>query len=202
MTAITISRQLGSPGTDVAHEVAQRLGYRVVWRQLINQAACRAGVPEVALATIDDLGLLGLRPSPQARQAYLTAVRQVMEQLAAEGNVVIVGRAGQVILHGRPDVLHVKIVAPLAWRIERIAQAHAVPIEAARAQVEASDRSRRNYLRRYYHARWDDAALYDLAINAERLSPAAAADLICGALDRLTQAPAGPIPPQREPPLD
>jgi len=179
MTTITISRQLGSLGTSIAHVVAQRLGYRVVWRELINQAAQRAGAPEVALATIDDLGILGLRPSPQARQAYHQAVQQVMEELAAEGRVVIVGRAGQVILRGRPDVLHVKVIAPLSLRAERVAHRQNIPIAAARAQVEASDRTRRNYLRRYYHARWDDPELYDLIINTERLTPTAAAELIC-----------------------
>ncbi len=179
MTTITISRQLGSLGTSIAHVVAERLGYRVVWRELINQAAQRAGAPEVALATIDDLGILGLRPSSQARQAYHQAVQQVMEELATEGRVVIVGRAGQVILRGRPDVLHVKVIAPLSLRAERVAHRQNIPVAAAQAQVEASDRTRRNYLRRYYHARWDDPELYDLIINTERLTTAAAAELIC-----------------------
>jgi cytidylate kinase len=154
---------------------------------VINQAARRAGAPEVALATIDDLGLLGLRPSPKARRAYHQAVRQVMEELAAKGNVVIVGRAGQVILRDRPDVLHVKIIAPQALRAERIAREQGIPMEAAWAQVEASDRTRRNYLRRYYHARWDDPELYDLVINTGRISPEAAAGLICQALESLLQ---------------
>lgn len=177
--AITISRQLGSLGSLIAQMVAQRLGYRLVWRELINQAARRACVPEVALATIDDLGLLGIRPSPQARAAYHQAVRQVMEELVSEGHVVIVGRAGQVILHGHPEVLHVQVVAPVAVRAERIARRQNIPFEAALAQVTASDRTRRNYLRRYYRARWDDPLLYDLVVNTERLTPAAAAELIC-----------------------
>ena len=202
MATITISRQLGSQGTQVAHEVAQRLGYRVVWRELINQAARRAGVPEVALATIDDLGLLGLRPSVKARRAYHQAVRQVMEELAAKGDVVIVGRAGQVILRQRPGVLHVKIIAPLALRVERIALLQNITIEAARAQVEASDGSRRDYLRRYYHARWDDPQLYDLMINTERLMPELAADLVCQALARRLQATAPDAPQKPECPLE
>ena len=91
MATITISRQPGSFGADVAHAVAHNLGYRVVWREVINQAARQAGLPEVALATIYELGLLGLRPSAEARRAYHEAVRQVIEGLAAEGNVVSIG---------------------------------------------------------------------------------------------------------------
>ncbi len=182
MTTITVSRQMGSLGTEVARQAADRLGYRMVCRELIDQAARQSGVPEVALATIDELGLLGLRPSPKARQAYLQAVRQVVETLAAEGNVVIVGRASQVILHNRPDVLCVRVIAPIAIRTERIAQRHGISPESAQAQIEASDRYRRNYLRRFYHDRLDDAELYDMILNTGRLSPEAAAELVCQAL--------------------
>lgn len=157
------------------------MGYRVIRRELINQAARRAGAPEMALAIIDDLDLLGLRPSAEARHAYHQAVQQVMEELIAESDVVIIGRAGQVILRDRPDVLHVRVIAPSALRAERIAHAQGISITAAQAQVKASDRSRRNYLR-YYRARWDDPELYGLIINTERLPPELAADLICQAL--------------------
>ena len=198
MAAITISRQMGSLGRDVARVVAARLGYRMVWREVINQAALQAGMPEVALATIDELGLLGLRPSSQARRAYHDAVRRVIEALAATGNVVIVGRAGQVILRDRPDVLHVKVMAPASLRAGRVARTQNIPLAAAQAQVQASDRARRNYLRRYYQARWDDPELYDLIINTARLTPESAADLVCRALRQLQQAQEPP-PQQKEP---
>ncbi|MCS7059903.1 MAG: cytidylate kinase-like family protein [Anaerolineae bacterium] len=182
MSAITISRQMGSLGRDVARAVGERLGYRVVWRELINQAARRAGQPELALAAIDELGLLGLAPPTAAIESYTRAVAAVMEELVAAGNVVIVGRAGQIILRGRPDVLHVRVVAPLPIRIARIADQQGVSLDAARAQVEASDRSRRAYLKRFHHCDWDDPDLYDLIINTERIDVSIAADMICAAV--------------------
>lgn len=188
MAAITISRQIGSLGRDVAGAVAARLGYRMVWRDVINQAALQAGAPEVALATIDELNLLRLRPSAAARHAYHDAVRRVIKGLADEGNVVIVGRAGQIILRERPDVLHVKVMAPASLRAERVARDQRIALDAARAQVEASDRARRSYLRRYYQARWDDPELYDLIVNTAYLDAQAAAALICAALPQVLQA--------------
>jgi cytidylate kinase len=182
MTAVTISRQLGSLGRPVAQAVGQRLGFRVVDRELINQAAARAGAPEMALAMIDELGLLGLRPSPKACLAYRQAVRQVMEELAAEGNVVLLGRAGQVILRKQPDVLHVRVIAPLEMRINRVAAAQHIPSEAARAQVTASDENRRSYLRRCYKVDWESPDLYDLVVNTGWLPAEAIAELICQAL--------------------
>src|SRR5512133_2201212 len=184
MSAITISRQMGSLGFQVAREAAAALGFRVVWREVINQAAIRAGVPEVALATIDELGLLGIHPSGEALQAYLESVRQLMEDLAAQGRVVIVGRAGQALLRGRPDVLHVRIVAPAGLRAERVSASRQISLEAAQLQIEASDRARQKYLRQNYAIRWDDPELYDLVINTERLSTSAAAALICAALEK------------------
>ncbi len=179
---VTISRQLGSRGLGIAHALGSSLGYRVTSRDLINQAAMRSGSPEVALAVIDELGLLGICPSPQACQAYRQAVRQVMQELLQEGQVIIVGRAGQVILHDYPQVLHVRIMAPQAERTKRIASEQNISIENALAQVQASDRHRRNYLKRHYQVNWDDPSLYDLTLNTAQLPIRAAAAIIHQAL--------------------
>lgn len=170
MDVITISRQMGSNGYAIAEGLAQRLGYRFVWREVINQAALRSGAPEVALAMIDELGLLGMCPSPQACQAYIDAVQQIVAELADKGKVVILGRAGQMILRSHKRVFHARIIAPPAIRAQRVAQRRELTSEAARAQVDASDRVRRNYLKRFYHVNWDDPLLYDITINTEQLS--------------------------------
>lgn len=189
---VTISRQVGSLGFDVARAAADLLGYRLVWRDAINQAARRAGAPEMALATIDDLRLLGLDPSPQARRAYHQAVRQVMEELAREGDVVILRRAGQAILRGVQNALHVRVVAPKRLRIERVARRHRVSIKAAEAQVEVGDRYRHDYLKKFYHVSADDLELYDLIINTESIDPVRAAHLISEAMSiRLERVLAG-----------
>lgn len=190
MAVITISRQMGSHGRTVATLLAERLGYTLVWRDLINQAARRAGAPEVALSTIDELGLLGVAPSPKAFLAYRHAVEQVMREWADKGNVVIVGRAGQVILRDQPGVFHVRVVAPLAIRAERTASTHGISIESARAQVEASDKFRRQYLKRFYHVSWSDPDLYDLVVNTGRVTPAAAAEIIAQAVTHVGETEA------------
>lgn len=179
---VTVSRQMGSLGCQVAEEAARRLEYRRVWREIINQAALRAGVPEVALATIDELGLLGIKPSRTDQLAYHRAVRQVMNEMVREGNVIIVGRAGQVILQDLPGVAHVRIIASREIRTQRVAEEQHISSEAAGVLVDRSDRARTDYLRRYYHANVDDPQLYDLTINTDRLTPIAAAGLICDLL--------------------
>jgi cytidylate kinase len=189
MAVITISRQLGSLGTTLGRQVASRLGYRLVQREIINQAARIAGAPDMALATIDELGLLGIEPDQDRQEAYLQAVNAVIKELAEKGDIVIVGRAGQAILADHPGALHVRVVAPLETRVRRIVQAHGVSPKAARAQIEDSDGYRAQYLQRFYGIDWQDPGLYHMVVNSGKMSLALAAELISGALQHRSQNP-------------
>jgi cytidylate kinase len=184
MSAITLSRQMGSRGDELALQVAERLGWRRVCRDLINQAARTAGVPQVALAEIDELGFLGLRTSAKDWGAYQSQVECILRELADEGSVVIVGRGGQVVLRGRPDVLHVRVVAPFELRVARLREARNVSEDSARACLEASDRARARYLRRSHGVRLDDPALYHLTVNTGLLDLSQAVDLIVRAVTK------------------
>jgi cytidylate kinase len=187
MGAITISRQMDSGGDELALYVAQRLGWRRVCRDLINQAALAAGVPQVALAEIDELGLLHLRPSTRDWQAYQSQVERIIRELADEGDAVIVGRGGQVVLRGRPDVLHVRVVAPLEVRIASLQQKKNISAEAARTRLEASDKARARYLQRSHGAQLDDPALYHFIINTGLLSLSHAVHLVVQAFQEWTR---------------
>jgi cytidylate kinase len=185
MSAITISRQMGSLGDELALEVAQRLGWRRVCRDLINRAAVEAGVPQVALAELDELGFFGLRPRPADWRAYQRQVERIIAGLADQGNVVIVGRGGQMVLRGRPDVLHVRVIASLEARVARLQQERNISEEAAEASLEASRKVRARYIRRSYDVDLDDPALYHLVINTGLLRLPQAASLVVQALREL-----------------
>jgi len=185
MAIITISRQLGSLGDEVALALQRKLNYRIVNREIINQAAQRARKPEIALATIDDLGLFGLQPDIKSRLAYNQAVSDIMEEITRRGNTIIIGRAGQIILRGRAGVFHAMVIAPAWLRAERISKALGISLDSALAQIKASDQSRRKYLKRNYGVAWDDPELYDLILNTERFNPEQAASLICHALEQI-----------------
>ena len=143
MPVITLSREMGSRGDDIALAVAQRLNLRLFGRELINRAAREAGAPEVALAEIDELGLLGVKPGPAALRLYQQKVTEVMLDLAGRGDVLLVGRGGQVILAGRPGVLHVRVLAPRPMRIRLVQERCRVSPEVAAARIDAADRAHR-----------------------------------------------------------
>jgi cytidylate kinase len=192
---ITISRQMGSLGMEVAQALADLLHYRKIRQEMIKAAALRAGTPEMMLAFIDDLGLLDVCPSPESCLAFRTAIYELMHEYAAEGGVVIVGRAGQVILKDNPRALHVRVIAPLNVRIERVSRSQGIPAAAAQAQIEASDHHRKTYLRRFYQVRWSDPSLYHLVLNTAFYTPEQAARLIQAALVNFKSLDVQPLKP-------
>lgn len=181
MTVITLSREMGSRGDDVAVAVAERLGLRLVGREIINRAAQDAGAGEVALAELDELGLLGVKPSAASLGRYRAKVVEIIEAQAAEGNVLLVGRGGQVVLGERRDVLHVRITAPADIRCATVRERCKVSSEVASARIAASDAARAAYHKRHFGVRWDDERLYDLILNMARLTAGAATDILCAA---------------------
>jgi CMP/dCMP kinase len=183
MTVITLSRELGSRGDDVAVALAERLALRVAGREVINRAARAAGAPEIALGEIDELGLLGVRPSAAALAQYDSKVVEVIRELADEDNIILVGRGAQVVLANRANVLHVRIIAPADERIATVQQRCGISKDAAAARVAASDRARAAFLKRSYRISGEDPLLYDLLLNTARLGVASCVAAVCAALD-------------------
>jgi len=175
MNLLTLSRQLGSEGDWIAREVARELGFCYMDHQIVNRAAREAHVPEVALAHLDELGFLGLRPSPQAHRAYLNRVESILLELAEHGNVVIVGCGGQVVLRNHPQAIHVQVVTPIELRLTRLMALERIPEDAAVNRLTASDKRRATYLKENYGVDWLDPTLYDLVINTRTITPESAA---------------------------
>ncbi len=193
MTVITLSRALGSRGDDVAVAVAQCLRLRLVGREMINRAAQDAGAGEVALAELDELGLLGLKPSAASLKRYHEKIVEIIEAQAAQGSVLLVGRGAQVVLGSRRDVLHVRVTAPVELRCETVQERCKVSPEVAAARVAASDAARAGYHKRQFGVRWEDPALYDLILNMSRLTVSAAVRIVCAAAEAQLGAAIEPL---------
>jgi cytidylate kinase len=178
VTVITISRQHGSGGSTFAQTLSKNCGFKLVWREVINKAAIQIGAPDVALAMIDELGLLGLCPDEKTCQAYIDAINSVMHEYADKGKTIIVGRASQVILKDFKGALHLRIIASEETRVSNLVRRKKINVNSAKAQIEESDRYRRNYLERFYHIDWNNPALYDLTINMDRLTIQQAVNIV------------------------
>lgn len=178
MNVITISRQMACKGDELAHKVAEQLKWRCIGYEVINQAALAAGAPYVALAEIDELDFFNLKPTVKERHAYRSEVERIIRDLAEKGEVIILGRAGQVILHQNPNVLHLRVVAPLEIRVAWLQQEKKFPAEEARICLTQSDRVRARYLKQNYGQQSDDLSLYHLVINTGLLDFSQAVKLV------------------------
>jgi len=105
-------------------------------------------------------------------------MEMVVRNLAQEGNAVIVGRGGQVLLRDMPRALHVSIVAPFERRVFSLAEREGIEQRDDSARLRASDRARMDYLGRYHRVDWLDPSLYNVVINTFKISSPLAAELI------------------------
>ena len=105
-----------------------------------------------------------------AMEDYVRIVGMVILNMAKEGDVLIIGRASQVLLRDSPEALHIRVVAPLSHRVEKFMGLEKLTQREARQRLLASDRARAEYLRRYYGVNWSDSQLYDVVINTGHIS--------------------------------
>ena len=204
---ITISRQYGAGGSEVAARVASTLGWRVVDNELVERVAARAGLtPEdvaqreervstfierLARTVVAATPELVVPPeaggtAPSLSEADLVRLTErVVEEAAAEGRVVLVGRAAPAVLARERDAIHVKVVAPRDWRIRVIAQRLGMPLEEAATLTDETDRNRSRYHRQHYQRDWADPANYHLVLNTAALGLDGAANAVVDRARRL-----------------
>ena len=120
-------------------------------------------------------------PISASLEGYVRMVGLVIRGLAHEGDVLILGRGGQMLLKNHPTALHVQTVAPFAQRVEVVAARYGLSARAAQQRVRASDRARADYLRRYHDVDWLDPTHYHLVLNTASLPAPAAVQLIISA---------------------
>jgi len=210
MAVITISRELGSEGDKIADLLCQELGYCRVDSAMLSQIAEEAGVDVEAvlakeravtrrpkLVSSDMTSLYRKDPSAFAKQdaiddqTYARVVLETMEKYAQEGNAVIVGRGGQMILRDWPTALHVHLYADLEVRVRRLVERLEISEKEAKRRIERSDEQKRQYIRHVrQNASWKNLKYYHLAIDTSRVSPEVAAQMILSAARDVDEAQA------------
>lgn len=184
MRAVTISREYGSGGGEIAARLSERLGWRLIDHEVVTQTAQRLGVDEEDaeahdehaeswmlqfFTTMQTVGPMIALPTnltfPPDDAAYTRALRDVVNGAVQAGQSVIVGRGSQMILHGRIDTLHVRIIAPFDLRVAYVAQRENLTSTAAQQRIQQKDLDRRRYLSVTYRHTPDEAHLYDLILN-------------------------------------
>jgi cytidylate kinase len=181
---ITVEREYGSGGADIAKRIASRLGWKL-WDQLLtNEIArlmeCECSVVEEHEEKRDPLYYRLLRAfmrgsfegslnAPRLKMADTDCIREVVERLvkriAEGGQCVIVGRGSAYYLHNRRDAFHVFVYAPLDEKVRRLRAGGKSESEAIQL-AETVDRDRADFIKQYFGVEWPDRHRFDLMINS------------------------------------
>lgn len=194
---ITIDRQFGSAGQDIAKIVAEKLGFDYYDEEIVEEALKISNIdPELAktvdekatnsllysIVTGDGIGMNGgLRAyNLPINDRFFIAETDVIKQFAKKGNCVMLGRCSDYVLENEKnvDLLNIFVYANKEWRISRVASELGIDEKKAREKVAKTDKQRKNYYEYYSGNDWGATENYDLCLNTAKLGIEKAAEII------------------------
>lgn len=186
---IAISRELGAGGSAIAHAVAERMGWPLYDKELVDQISEDTGVHTQLLEQLDERRpnwfaecLSGLSDHKNmSGVGFAIRLRKVLVALYCHGHCVILGRgAAQVLPTER--TLRIRLVAPREARVERMSKILG-SVEDADRMVNDSDRDRAAFVKSYFMRDPNTTLGYDLTIDTSRFSRGGCTNVILSAIE-------------------
>lgn len=198
MAIITISRSFGSGGSEVATLVAASLGWPLLDNAVVDEVAARTGlsrdaiaareerVPSFAerlasamtLSTQEMLSPISRATFPPTEDRILEVTRRVIEEAAARGSVVIVGRGAHMMLGARGDAFSVFCDAPRDALVRRCMHRDGLSRSDAEKKVDDVNRQRAAWTKTHWGREWRAPATYHLCVNTDLLGVDGAAETV------------------------
>ena len=195
---ITIGRQLGAGGRQLAEELGRRLGVPVYNREIIDEAAKHSGLAAELFEKADEhesnltplgSGIWGFgsmtSPGSINNDTLFGIQSQTIESLADRSSCIIVGRCADYVLRERERVLSVFVTAPLEERVARLCSSCDKDEKECRNWIATTERRRSSYYNYYSFKTWGAAESYDLCLNSSKLGIEGCADVVLEALGKL-----------------
>jgi cytidylate kinase len=172
MPVITITREMGSLGKDVARGLGEALGVPVVYHEVIDHLADRMRVRKSHVIRLLD-GKAGLLERLTADKTSLSifSADEIIALALQDKGVVIRGWGATHLLRGVPHVVCVRVCAPFELRKRRMMDRLASGDEAAVAdEIRINDEAHTAIMRRNFGLQWTEPEHYDLTLNTQRVS--------------------------------
>jgi len=191
MAVITISREPGVGGEEIAARLAGKLGFLLVDKTHLTRLWREINLDDVKLSAVDERIPSAEQILSDETEACARLLPDLLAQLAEEHDLVIVGRGGQALFRNRPGTLHVRIGGARDFRVRQLQDKEGLSAREARRQIRELENQRSRYVRFLYHLNWADTTLYDLILRMDRLSIEQALNLIVAAAEgmRLSAVP-------------
>ncbi|MBO5420190.1 MAG: cytidylate kinase-like family protein [Bacteroidales bacterium] len=185
---ITIGRQFGSGGLEVARHLSRKLDIPVYDRELISKAAHDSGISAEMFEEKDEkrgfslkgmlLQSFGAEYDVMSEANIFRLQSEAIIDIASKGSAIIVGRCSNYILREMQTTFNVFLTAPMEERIKRISERMKVNAEEAEAIIEKKDRKRSEYYNYFTFGEWGMASEYDLCMDSSILGTEGTADMI------------------------
>jgi cytidylate kinase len=184
MAVVTISRGSASGGLLLAQKLGEKLGYEIVSREDVIREAARFGASEESLQEA-----LLKPPSfwdrfKHERRRYLAFVQAALCERAQKDRIIYHGNAGHVLLECLPQVLCIRLIASMPFRVRMVMERQNLDREEAIRYIRKADQQRRDWTRFLYGKNWLDPLLYDLVINLKTLTVESAVEIAAQAVQR------------------
>ena len=186
MPGIVISRGTLAGAELLAESVAAELQIPCVSREIIVETARAAGIAEDVLVQQMDRPPSFFNRHSRERDVYLWHFRSALCQHALEGSFVYHGHGGNFLLADVYNLIRVRAVASMKFRVAAVMEGHGLDAEEAKKHIQRMDAYREKWVRFLYGVDWEDPSLYDLIINIEKLDVGSACKLLtqCARLER------------------
>lgn len=198
---ISIGRQLGSGGKDIAEKLGQMLGVSVYDKKLLEVAAQESGLDATTFENADEkesdsffsnivalrhavAGYLGGQDSCMHSDRLFLLQSETMRSIAQHESCITIGRCSEYVLRDHPCLISIFITADSNDRIARIMKKDGLNEEQAKERMEKGDKKRKSYHDYYATTEWGNAASYDLCINSSHLGIEGTAQFICDYIKR------------------
>jgi cytidylate kinase len=171
MAILTICRESGAGGEEIAQKISAKLGYELVAREAIFEEIGEYGEEWAKWGReMDDHKPTLWERFDLSFAGFVALKESIMLGHATKNNVVLMGRGGNWMLSDVPHAMRVRIMAPMDKRVDNIVKKDAVDPETARKMLEESDEERSAYLKAIYHKDWTKAKFYDVVFDTGNLS--------------------------------
>ncbi len=182
MAIVTISRGSMSGGEAFANCLASRLGYPVLGREVLVAAAERLGVTEDVLREKIQTSTGPYEKLTTHRHVYLVALQSALADQCVSGDLIYHGHAGHFLLKDVPNVLRVRLIAPMSMRVRAVMDRQGLSPEAAEEYIRYVDQERIGWTKFVYGVDWRDPRNYDIVINLRNVSLGSACAMVAGVL--------------------
>jgi cytidylate kinase len=177
VSIITISRQDGSLGSEIAIRLSHRLNMQLIERDKVISDWMSAIVNDYQLHMLSESPKFFLNLDNQGI-SFKQHAENLIKEAAEKTPSIILGMGGQIIFAENKDAFKIRITASEKVRIERIKKKYGFGEKEAEMFMQKGDRRHKRYISLLYSADWADPLMYDLTINTDNLSCGQCAEII------------------------